>query len=293
MFGVERVRKLLDVIIHTECVKGVQPVSAVLIAGSDAGKTQLLLEHIPTTCRILNDFHYSSILPMLEGKNGDSPKRIIVPDFNLVLSHRPVVASLTCALLLGLMGEGLDEIPGVDGASKLRIEKLRDKGVRLSMLTAMTGQMFRAKRGKWRDTGFLRRMLPIHYKYSSSTVAKIQDYLALTYADARNLLVKYAREPFRLPKSQQIHVNNAYHGVIKERAESTRKDHLLWFWENRRDGMKHPICAIDYPFTIQQTFTAICAAHALMDGRDHVGDADILFLDDARRFVRYDVPEEL
>jgi len=220
MFGTERLRKVLDIILSTGQVLNGEAVSAVLIAGSDAGKSQLVLERVPRGARILNDFHYATILPMLNEK--DPPKRIIIPDFNMVLAHRPVVTTLTCAMLLGLMAEGLQEIPGLDGRSKISVDNLKGRGIKLALLTAMTPDMFRAKRGKWRSTGFLRRLLPIYYRYSSSTVEKIQDWIG-----GQHVHTEYRGMELALPPAGNVAVKRPYIQLIKQKADQTRKDHLV------------------------------------------------------------------
>src|SRR5436305_15296424 len=87
LIGTEELRTILDCILITERLPGATPVSATLICGSDGGKTRLALEHVPPTTRIVNDFHYATLIPMLADEK-EPPKRIIVPDFNMVLSHR-------------------------------------------------------------------------------------------------------------------------------------------------------------------------------------------------------------
>lgn len=286
MVGVERIRKILDVVLASTQPLNAQAVSACLICGSDGGKSELVLEHIPTNSVVLNDFHYAPIISLLNSK--DPPRRIIVPDFNVVLSHRPVVATLTCAILLGLMGEGIDNIPGLDGTAKLSVDSLKKRGVTLSLLTGMTAQMFRSKRGKWRDTGFLRRMLPIYYKYSFSTVSRIQDYIN----DGHNRS-DYPKNSMALPPRRNVTVDRQYLNALKELAEGTRRDRLVWFWENKEKGTRLPVQAIDYPFTLQKMLINTIMSHALLHDRTNVNDEDMTFINDLLKFVRYDFPEEI
>jgi hypothetical protein len=49
------------------------------------------------------------------------------------------------------------------------MSRAKKTGLRIALLTGMTPQMFWGKRGKWRSTGLLRRLIPIHYAYTKKT----------------------------------------------------------------------------------------------------------------------------
>src|SRR5437870_4709531 len=110
MVNVERIATILNTIAASGFVKDSAPISATLIAPSDAGKSQLLSASLPPDARVINDFTFMSMITMLQEKN--PPTWIVVPDFNSVISHKPSVATLTMAFLLSLLGEGVTEIPG-------------------------------------------------------------------------------------------------------------------------------------------------------------------------------------
>lgn len=291
VIATEELRLIVDCILLTERLPSVTPVSASLICGSDGGKTRLILEHIPPTSRILNDFHYATLIPMLADSK-DIPKRVIVPDFNMVLSHRPTVATLTCALLLGLMGEGIDELPGLEKEQhKLKVKELKDRGINLAVLTAMTPDMFKAKRGKWRQTGFLRRLMPLFYKYKSTTVEKIQSHISS--GEFKASYPKNAYNPHTGPEPQ---IDARHLRIIEQKARESL-ERLVWFWKDEAKGTNVPIKAIDYPFTLQKNFIALAKAHAMYCNRKAVTDEDAgesnSFLDKVAEYVRYDHPKEI
>lgn len=292
MIGLEKIRKIMNIVLSSNSVTGCRPISSCLIAPSDAGKSELVLQNIPKSTRILNDFSYAALIPILQEPEETRPTRIIVPDFNMVLGHKPTVATLTCAMLLGLMGEGLSEIPGVnEHKAKVKISSIVEQGVSMAISTAMTPDMFRSKRGKWRETGFLRRLLPIYYEYGTTTIEKIQNHIS------GNEELPYQKRDFDLPSRKKISISEKYAHRIEKLSEETRSDRLVWYWYNKatdsRTSEKHKQTAIDYPFTLQRIFIAYVKASANIRHRAAVTEKDMENLEELREFVRYDHPKQI
>jgi hypothetical protein len=288
LLNVERLLTVLDVIAMSDRVKnGIGPLSAMLIAPSDAGKTQLLLSRMPPDARVLNDFTFGSLLTVLAEPN--PPHWIVVPDFNAVISHKPAVASLAMALLLGLLAEGVTEIPGIEGPAKLKLAELKTRGVRISMLTAITPQMFVSRRGKWRDTGLLRRLIPIYYSYRSSTISDIQRLIErgvdrLSYD--KGAAMHHAKQPCN------VMIPDTYAHRVMELSSIMISTQLV-VRSRTRDGAEKLAPLQTYPFSLHKVLRTYIRAHALLHRRRTVTEADWIGLQDFTRFVRYDHPEEL
>lgn len=290
MINVERLTTVLQTVAVSGLVQNGNPISITLIAPSDSGKSQLISKTLPPDARVINDFTFASMASIL---NEDKPPTwIVVPDFNSVISHKPAVATLTMAFLLSLLAEGVTEIPGVDHDAKLKAlafrKKAKQRGIKIALLTGMTPDMFYSRRGKWRATGLLRRLVPVSYTYSDDTVDKIQQAIqqgldVLDYAHQKQARIK--TRPVEIPAGLiATEIKALSHKVVAEQ--------LVW---NHRgaDGSSRIERGHDFPFTIHKVFRNYAKAAALLRGRTIVGQQDLKSLKDFSKFVRYSGAVEL
>jgi hypothetical protein len=283
MIGTARISKILRTIVASEHVtKDGRGLSCALIAPSDAGKSQLLLAHLPANARILDDFTTASLQSVLSEK--DPPRWIVVPDFNQAISHRANVATLTMAFLLSLMGEGVTEIPGLEGSTKMISEQFRERGQTISLMTAITPDMFFARAGKWRSTGLLRRLVPIYYAYREETQDEIQTSIergsdAIAYPHCR--LEFGARAP-RVPQ-----IPGKIASQIRQHSEKVTLDQLKW----QKSG--HDVKAVEYPFSAHKVLKTYARSRAWLNGHRVVTKKDVEEMRDFTEFMRYDRPESV
>jgi hypothetical protein len=268
-------------------------VSAKLIAPSDAGKSELILSHLPHKARVIDDLTTASLLNLLDVPR--PPKWIVIPDLNKVISHKPTVANLTFATLLSFLAEGVTEIPGIDGPAKLKAKRVLARGITIAVLTALTPDMFFASRRQWKATGLLRRLVPIYYTYSKDTANKIQSSIrqgadALTY-DKKTIVPIRARD---------VTIPAKLAADIERLSENVTIDQLRW----TKPGAHHAsggdvpeptsyIQAADFPFSVQKTLRQYIRACALLRDSRVVSRADWDLLLDFAAFVRYDRPERI
>ena len=284
MIGVDRLRKALTIIAATASVKnGSGPVSANLIAPSDAGKSVLFLSSQPQNAMVVNDFTFATLIKILSKEK--PPAYLVVPDLNVVISHKPAVASLAMALLLSLMAEGVTDIPGIDEESKLKARKLKERGVRVALLTGCTPEMFQGKRGQWRKTGFLRRMLPLNYTYSKDTEDAIQKSIA---AGEDGLRYFHVRAP--KVKAGTVTINQKASADLRTMSDQVTSQ-LQWAYSHA--GKSGTVQAQAYPFSPHKMLRQLAPASALIHKRASVGPSDIAAVRDIAKFMRYDRPEEI
>lgn len=279
-------QRALRIIAATANVQnGSGPVSCNLIAPSDAGKTELILSSQPSNARVVNDFTFATLIKILDTPR--PPTFLIVPDLNVIISHRPTVAALAMALLLSLMAEGVTDIPGIDEASKLKAKRLKQRGVKVALVTGMTPEMFQGKRGQWRKTGFLRRLVPIHYAYSAETERAIQNSIEQgldTLAYFHNSMPRY--------KQITVDIPTKIRRELREISEMIVTRQLIW-GAHGRDGQKRDLQAHAYPFSAHKTLRQLCRASALLHERKIATAADLRDVRDLVKFMRYDRPEEI
>ncbi len=284
MIGVERLSNVLRVMASSDSVLPSEArLSGILIAPSDAGKSELLLSHLPHGARVLDDFTSASLYNLLEEK--PRAEWVVVPDLNALIAHKPSVANLTMANLLALLGEGTTEILGPDG-SKVKVGD-DENGIRLGILTGITPQMFESKRFRWRATGFLRRLIPIHYTYGAETQAIIQ-----TSIRTGSTAQQYQRRQMPdIPIAKKVTIDKKYAHEIQQMSEYSIRYNLRWGGKSEDDPRSTR--AFDLPFSVHKTFRRFAQVHARLSGRLSVKPKDIDGLTDFARFVRYDQPEIL
>lgn len=284
MYGIERLSKLLRVMASSDAVLPAESrLSGILIAPSDAGKSELLLSHLPHGARVLDDFTSASLYNLCS----ERPRAdwVIVPDLNALIAHKPSVANLTMANLLSLLGEGTTEILGPDGAKV----KIGDDGkpVKLGILTGITPDMFASKRGRWRGTGFLRRLVPINYTYGIET----QNIIQASIRNGNGNTPYQRRSMPTVPKPRLVKIEKRYAQEIQTLAEYAIKYQLRWGGKDADDSRS--VRAFDLPFSVHKTFRRFAQSHARLNGRLGVKPKDIDALKDFALFVRYDQPEIL
>lgn len=284
MIGVERLTTILQTIAVSSMVKNGNPISATLIAPSDAGKSELLSKALPPNARVINDFTTASMTTILSEPK--PPTWIVVPDFNSVISHKPAVATLTMAFLLALLAEGVTEIPGVDQRAKLIADKFKARGLRIALLTGMTPDMFHSRRGKWRSTGLLRRLVPIYYSYSTLTVSNIQETIRAG-AD----LLDYSIKRRKRMRAASVTITETHTTAIQNLSQSIIANQLVW--HIRKDDREVVLRGQQFPFSLHKTLRVYIRAHALMHGRHVTTKLDLQALYDFSKFIRYDHPEEI
>ena len=285
MIAVERLTRILRVLAASDHVLPHHArLSAILIAPSDAGKSELILSHLPAGARVLDDFTSASLYHLL--KDPPRPSWIVVPDLNALISHKPSVANLTMANLLSLLAEGTSEIMGPDGA-KMKLRDTEPNGIRLGLLTGITPEMFFARRGKWRATGFLRRLIPLYYTYSTETQQAIQSAIRGGH-DATPY--HRASMPGLAGPLRAVAIPRTIGRAISDMSESSIRYNLRW--GSLTDETRN-VRAFELPFSVHKTFRRYARAHARLARRKIVTAPDLAALEDFARFVRYDQPEIL
>ncbi len=260
--------------------------SANLIAPSDSGKTQLMLGSLPKNSRVMNDVTTLTLMRVL--REPIRPEYLVIPDLNTVISHKPAVAELTMAMLLSLMAEGVTELnSGLENEVKIRMTRAKAVGIRIALLTGMTPEMFMGKRGKWRSTGLLRRLLPIHYCYTRQTQDKIQ--AAITEDDRLRYHHTHVNGSGGV---REITVPDSLNEHLRRLSEFIVRDQLVWRGSTR-DGREYVTRPHEYPFSMHKVVRQLARSAAALRGDSEVQPCDLSEVDNVTAFMRYDRPENL
>lgn len=168
MIRVQEIVHLLKLAVYSSYIESERPVSVILIAPPEHGKTELLktfafIDSISIQTDF-NTFTFSEFAMQYPKK-----KTIIIPDFLRVVKKKHSVSSNALSIISAVTEEGW--------IGKLPLGQIIEKPIIANFLTALTTDELNDKRHKWTKTGFLSRFLPISFSYSEKTKQQIREYI--------------------------------------------------------------------------------------------------------------------
>ncbi len=168
MIGMEPICEILETVFYSAHLQHSIPLSVMLIGPSGAGKSKAVMQYQHSVgCHVTTDVTSMGLQELLAKDTKGEINFIIIPDFNLVLSHRHSTLQLTIGNLLSMTSEGTVRID--DG----RAVKETKHGP-IGIVSAMTREMYAGIGKKWVALGFNRRFLPINYDYGIKTREQVQ-----------------------------------------------------------------------------------------------------------------------
>ena len=264
MIGVDKILDIIRTAYASAYLKTDKPISLLIIAEPDSGKSQLILSYRMNGAECLTDVTSKGLWEVLKTKENGKPVILVIPDFNAILSHRPAVSGPTLGALLSLLEEGTMKLADPHGVRDM-------KGQKVSLITAITPVLFAQKVRRWKASGFFRRFIPIHYKYSQETTDKInlsiQNGLYTQEFTVTEIKLPEKKVFVTLPKTIAKEVNE-FSKLISERVESRG-------------------------FTIHKSFRSYVKARALLRQSRTVTKVDLEDLKRAAQFVRIENAEEI
>jgi len=170
----EPIIEILRAAIWTGKLGDEKPVSVMLIAEQESAKTECLKYFRGTsTLKYVSDLTSRGMIPYKREIQDGKLRHLVLLDLVRLLSHGKGVSERTIQTIASLMEEGESETSDAGGR-----ESWGSDFPRIGVLMAITPRFFRAKRGKWRQTGFLTRFVPISFSYTDDTVKRIHDGIA-------------------------------------------------------------------------------------------------------------------
>lgn len=291
LIGLEPLEEICETAIFSSHLTDTIPISVMLIGPSGAGKSKLIMQYQNANgCHITSDVTSMGLQELMQLDHKGEVKFIIIPDFNLVLSHRASTLQLVIANLLSLTSEGTIRID--DG----RVRK-ETKHAPVGIITAMTRELYRHVAKKWSVLGFNRRFLPIFYDYSVETRMRIQNSIV----NGTTTLLQLAERKLNVPpKPSDVSVSQVGKDIQMLSDElatnigylpAQSRDKAKEENNNHRKGVM--FIGKQLEFSPHLSLRSMARAHALRDGRNKVQDQDVKFLMRLLTFTRYDRPGSL
>lgn len=272
MIGTELLRELIETVILTGKVKGIEPVSLLLIAAPESGKTSVVLERACKSIEAYADITGRGIHTVI--KSNPELTHIVINDLVACLSHKQSVNRYTIAQLNAITEEGITSIATPGG-----IEKFEDG--RRGIIASLTYSLVKDARHWWNKIGFTSRMLPFCYMYPADLIVQIKSDIDLRQQSGNNgsapLLAKKPKD-FPVPKNT----------IAVEYAQSYVKD-------IRRLADVRAMILKEQGMRRLKQYHALAQAHALWRKRVSpvVTEKDVEFLARIDRYVSYEDAQAL
>ena len=171
MVGVKDIEEILSIALYTGHIIGEKPVSVMLVANVESGKTALIHRFSQNRDIVyMQDFTAWGFLNTYgEALEMGKVKHILIPDFITPLSRAKETVKTLVAFLNGLIEEGIAEIQTYATRRPLKIGAPNACG----LITAIAKGELEDSRHQWARIGFLSRVLPVSYEYEGATCVDI------------------------------------------------------------------------------------------------------------------------
>src|SRR2546430_8207419 len=173
LMRVDDLIKLVNLALLTGRLKNGKPVSMLLIADTETGKTQVLETFMNLRPVIwANDLSahviVDEVAPLVEqGKK----THVLIPDLLKVLGHQKVVTRNTITMLNSIMEEGLKNVMFYGTRKEFA------RPVKCGIIAAITKAGYTARVKYWESIGFVGRCIPVSFSYSEETKKTIHDHI--------------------------------------------------------------------------------------------------------------------
>lgn len=166
LMGVELASEYIHTIVLTGRVENAGPVSTLLIANPESGKTSIVLEKSSDYCLNLTDVSGKGLKFLCQIYPDAS--HFVISDMGTVMAHSQKTREYFFGMLLALTEEGIKTVAGPDGIEGI-------KSGRKAIIGCITSDQAKDNRMWWYRRGLARRMIPFHYAYSQALIIRIKD----------------------------------------------------------------------------------------------------------------------
>jgi hypothetical protein len=292
LVGMEPIEEILETSFFTAALENCVPLSFILVGPPGTGKSKVILQYQAPSIHVTNDVTSAGLAEIMEDDKLHAKRHIVIPDFNIVVSHKSATSNLTISSLLTLMSEGILRID--DGRRKKEIIHPP-----VGITTAMTREIYEEHAGRFRKLGIGRRFIPIFFGYSISTRERVQSSIKSGNTTLRQLQHKKITLPPQAKWPIKVEINK----LTSDRLQLLSRDmaeslafHPQWQKTYNGDGSNEvwkimPTRGVTpIEFTPHMILRSMAEAHALRAGRRAVRDADVEFVIKMVTFTNYSLP---
>jgi hypothetical protein len=268
MINVEEIEEIVKLALLSAYLKDEQPLSLLIAALPESGKTCLLSKQYRTdSVLVLSDTTAYGIIKAtndLKDIEDGKIRHIIIPDLVTPLSKKWETTRSFIAFLNALIEEGVVGISTY--ATKL---DSRDIPVKCGLITAVTPSYIADRRHGWSDMGFLSRMLPVSYAYSDDTQKKVFNFI-----QSQKHLDDMISSLDIPPRDALIKLDEGYAVALTAHVREIAE---------KAEGI--------YGFRLQRQLQILLKASAFSENRDEVNSDDIEKIVSILKYVNFEYKE--
>lgn len=278
----ETINEIINTALLTCTLAHDKPISVLLVGPSGGGKSLSLMRYKSPWIHHTNDMTTIGLHQLLGPDKQNKIRAIILPDFNIPLSHKPAVMTLTVANMLSLMSEGSLRID--DGRGEKTLEHKP-----IAFLSAVTPEMYRSNFRKWKNLGFLRRFLIINFNYEVKTRREGSRLIREGKITSGLLTEREIKNP---PDPQTVSISSSNASEIENLSLELAKNLSYNIVRDYRADKVRWTISVDLAleFDPHLTLRAMVRAHALYRNSHTVEKADLGFIETLLRFTNPSQP---
>lgn len=259
MIGVEQLQEIIEAELHTGKLEGENPGSILVVSYVGAGKTDLV-RHYPDAC-VDSVLYVTDITAFAIHKRygrklrSGKIRHIVLADLLVPLNKQKEQAGHFITFMNGIIEEGIAKVISRDSDFQVNFP------VRCGLITTLAREELTKRKEKWAAVGFLSRMLPISYQYSTESVKKIMESIK--------------NREYREDKPKQLNLPpETYVDLPKNIADAIEPIAMLVKDKSDRYGYRR----------LRQLQT-LAMGHALMKGRTAVNREDLSWIEGVSEFI--------
>lgn len=252
MLFVDAFQTLIERTLWTGWLTDEKPVSLILISRPESGKTQLIQKFKDNKgITFLTDVTaygiIQKILPKIDFKQ--PLNHILIPDLLNPLSKQTATSRGFIQFMNSLIEEGVLEIQTY--AVALPFQQRRE-GIKCGLITSITSGSFVKRRHKWVEIGFLSRLLPVSFSYTSRVSGEIiKSIVRSEYHNEESIILNFPEEKQQVKDNPVLYEQFIPYSIRLGQAQNI------------------------YGFRYQKQFQTLAKANALAEGRKEVMQTDI------------------
>ncbi len=269
MIKLDKPTTLLELVILSGHIKDEQPVSLLVTAPPEAGKTELIMKFAQndgcvalTDCTAYGISHYYG-----QAIRDRKIRHLIIPDLVKPLSRGKDTVHSLIAFLNSLVEEGVFRVStyaeqiGAPLGKDNSLEQVEP--VKCGLIASLAKDVLLDGRHQWSRMGFMSRMLPISYDYNSASEFEIRKSIA------KREYIAEEQIKLAIPDSDR-----------EIQLESTQADELMMLSTTLANSKATNSTEKRYGFRLQKHIQRLAMASALRENRATVQPKDVELIKD-------------
>jgi len=198
MVKMEPLQKMIECVLISPYIKGEKPLSLLIIAKPESGKTSIMKTYRQNKgiIYVTDCTAYGLTRDVLPKMVSGEIKTIMIPDLLTPLSKATKTRRSFIAFLNNLIEEGIAKVT--------TYAMVWNRPVKANVITAVTDQALRDGRHEWAKMGFLSRFIVFSYSYNLSTVMQILERYSQHGLEISNTKIKLPKNPKNIRLPDQI-----------------------------------------------------------------------------------------